>query len=383
MFILIISHGVPSKHDPQLGCFEKDQAEALVAMGHKVVVTFVDSRFRFIYRKIGLTHTQINGIDYYSCFFIPGILVRKLCGLKVNLFQKSLQLEYIYRRVFKIHGRPDVIYSHYLSNTYLATRLKDKYNIPVVAIEHWSKLNSDQLPYDIRFMGDYAYNKADALIAVSESLRQRLLEHFNKDSFVVYNMVGSEFADIPISQNVKSVNEVVKFVSVGSLIHRKGYDILIRAFAKLKISNFRLQIIGGGNLRKDLQDLIDRNGLSNHISLLGRKNKEEIVEILSQSDVFVLSSRAETFGVVYIEAMMLGLPVIATSCGGPEEFVQKSDGILIPTDNVDALAEALLFMYTNYKMYNRKLIAEDCRKRFSSSVIAKQLTNIFETVIAK
>ena len=380
MFILLISRGTPSKHAPQWGCFEKDQAEALTALGHKVVVASVDSRFRLIPRKLGLTHTVINGINYYSSFYIPGALSRKLGGFKFNLFLKLLQLKRIYKHIIKVYGTPDIVYSHYLSNTYLATKLKDKYDIPIVAIEHWSKLNSDQLPFDALFMGNYAYRKVNALISVSESLRQRLLQHFNMSSVVVYNMVGSEFINRPISPRKKDEDGIVNFVSVGSLFYGKGFDILIKAFAKLKKSNYKLCIIGEGNLHKDLQDLIDGNKLSDQIFLLGQKNKEEIVEILNQSDVFVLSSRAETFGVVYIEAMMLGLPVIATSCGGPEEFVQKSNGMLIPTENVDALSEALLFMCTNYKTYNRKLIAEDCRERFSPQTIAKQLVDIFESV---
>ena len=64
MFIALISRGVPSKRDPQWGCFEKDQAEALVAVGHKVAVISVDSRFRLYWRKPGISHYRLNGIDY-------------------------------------------------------------------------------------------------------------------------------------------------------------------------------------------------------------------------------------------------------------------------------------------------------------------------------
>lgn len=380
MFILIISHGVPSKQDPQLGCFEKDQAEALVALGHKVIVVFLDSRFRFIYRKIGLTHTQINGIDYYSCFFIPGILVRKLCGLKFNLFQKSLQLEYIYRRVFKIHGRPDVIYSHYLSNTYLAARLKDKYDIPVVAIEHWSKLNADQLPFDARFMGDYAYRRVNALIAVSESLRQQLLRHFGVDSVVVHNMVGLEFClELPpISQTDR-----ILFVSTGSLIHRKGFDLLIKAFCKLSLpmDKWRLSIIGDGEECERLQRQIDRANLHNNIYLLGRKNKDEIISILCDSHVFILPSRNENFSVAVLEALCEGLPVIASICGGIRECINESNGLLFPVDDVDALADAIKYMFVHYRQYDRYRIAEDSRKLYSPNVIAQQLVKVLESTV--
>ena len=73
MFIALISRGVPSKRDPQWGCFEKDQAEALVAVGHKVAVISVDSRFRLYWRKPGISHYRLNGIDYYDSFLQRGL----------------------------------------------------------------------------------------------------------------------------------------------------------------------------------------------------------------------------------------------------------------------------------------------------------------------
>ena len=80
MFIALISRGVPSKRDPQWGCFEKDQAEALAATGHKVVVISVDTRFRFYWRKLGISHYYTNGIHYYDCFIVPGVIIRKFFG---------------------------------------------------------------------------------------------------------------------------------------------------------------------------------------------------------------------------------------------------------------------------------------------------------------
>ena len=227
MFIVLISRGVPSKRDPQWGCFEKDQAEALTNLGHKVVVISVDSRFRTYWRKLGITHCCINGIDYYNCFLIPGIITRKLGGLRFNFFVKKKLLRKLFERVVCEHGMPDILYSHYLSNSCLALDLKEKYHLPLVAIEHWSKLNCDILSDYATWLGRETYAKCDAIISVSESLRQRLLQHFQQDSSVVHNMVGSEFCR---GLSIGSRNGKVRFVSTGSLIHRKGYDLLITAF---------------------------------------------------------------------------------------------------------------------------------------------------------
>ena len=79
-------------------------------------------------------------------------------------------------------------------------------------------------------------------------------------------------------------------------------------------------------------------------------------------DAFVLASRAETFGVVYVEAMAAGLPVIATACGGPEDFVSEENGILIPADNEEKLTEALIEMYHMAHKYDKQAISEKQEK---------------------
>ena len=380
MYILMISRGVPTKRDPQWGGFEKDQAEALANLGHKIVVISVDSRFRTYWRKIGITHYCINGIDYYDNFLVPGVVTRKLFGIKFNFFVKKKLLQKLFERVVCEHGMPDILYSHYLSNSYLAINLKVKYHLPLVAIEHWSQLNCDVLSDYVAWLGRNTYTKCDAIISVSQSLRRRLLQHFCVDSTVVYNLVASEFCG---NYSKGSLDGKIRFVSTGSLLYGKGYDLLINAFSQLKLPSekWSLTIIGEGQERKNLQTLIDRVGLSDNIYLIGRKVKLEIMQILSQSDVFVLPSRSETFGVVYIEAMMMGLPVIATVCGGPEGFVRPSDGLLIPVEDIDSLSHAIKEMYIGYSRYDREKIAQDSRARFSPEVIAKQLIHIFNKTI--
>ena len=105
MFILIISRGIPSKRYPQWGCFEKDQAEALASIGHKVVVASVDGRFRFIYRKRGLTHVVINGVDYYNHYLLPHALVN-LFGRQMTLRLQNWQIDRVCDLVEKCHEKP-------------------------------------------------------------------------------------------------------------------------------------------------------------------------------------------------------------------------------------------------------------------------------------
>lgn len=375
MFILLISRGIPSDKDPQWGCFERDQALALHKAGHKVVVLSVDSRVRVKNRKLGIFHKNIEGVDLYNLYWFPNVIFRPII-YRVMLFLISWQLDYLYKKIVKIHGTPDVIYSHYLLNSYAALNLKKKYNLPVVAIEHWSEVNKDILKSYVQYLGNNVYSTVDKVISVSDSLKSMIYKHFNVDSLVVHNLVGEGFG-----YKLPSYHTSFNFVTVGSLFHIKGYDILIEAFAKIAHdNNFKLTIVGDGNQRTLLQQLIVKHNLQSKVLLVGRKSRPEVADILANSDVYVSSSRNENFSVSVLEALSVGLPVVATICGGIKECINESNGLLVPTEDVNALSSAMLKITQNISNYNRESIAQDFENRFSTKTIVNNLVSIFESV---
>lgn len=381
MKILIIANGYPNQKDPQWGCFEKDQAVALQNLGHEIAMLYVDRRFRTYWRKIGLTRFIDDGIAVFGVFLSPAFGLGKVFP-KLYCRWISLMQGIVFKFVLKHWGKPDIIYAHYLYNIAFATELKEKYGIPLVGIEHWSELTKSELSPMQRSWGEIAYSKADKILAVSESLRSHMKRHFGQDSTVVYDMLGQEFVSAPISEH--SLNDNFTFVAVGSLVQIKCYDLLIEAFRQSGLSQFgcKLIIVGAGQEHDNLKKQIQRANLQDSVLLRGRKSKEEIISILTKSHAFILSSKAETFGVACIEALSQGLPCIATICGGPEEFVNDSNGLLIPTNDVTALAKAMKTMYKNYSHYDSASIATDTRRRFGPQTIAKKLIEIFkETII--
>ena len=388
MKICIIAHGYPEKKDPQYGCFEKDQAVALSKGGHRVSILYVDSRLRWRWRKIGEIHKSECDIEIYGAFVFPfNIIIFPFCE-RIIYWVKSKLLQRLFIRMSDEQGKPDVIYAHYMPNIAMGSYLKKKYNVPLVGIEHWSKLTMSTLPTGLKWLGRLAYDNCDKLLAVSESLRSQIKKHFGINSIVVPDMIGEEFVRDKLGEDncnisIENLHGSFYFLAIGSLLPRKGFDLLLEAFAKTKLKDLgcRVLIIGGGSEYENLQSQAQALGISDAIKLLGRKNKEEIINIMQLCHVFVLSSRAETFGVVCIEALSQGLPNIATVCGGPEEILTKEDGVLIPPEDIDALAEAMKKMYLNYSQYNRVSIAERCKKRYAPNVIASKLTCIFETTI--
>lgn len=376
MYILVISRGFPSNKYPLLGNFEIDQARALSDLGHKVVVASIGGSFKFWKNSFISKLSEGNIVSYRIC--LPIQLTKLTWKLFHYLGTKALV--YLYKKILEEQGSPDIAHAHYLKLASIGTVLKKKYSLPFICTEHWSVLNSDSINKNIKKYGHNAYSNADCVITVSTALATRIKQHFNYEVKVIPNIVDSK--TFSFKERSHTDNSFI-FISVGGLIHRKGFDLLINAFKKADIKDSLLYIIGEGELYGELENQIKRLNLEDKVFLLGLKKRDEIAELMRKSDVFVLPSRAETFGVVYIEAMMVGLPVIASVCGGPEEFINETNGLLIPVNDENSLIIALKQMRDQISFFDRKKISDQCEEQFSPKRIATQLITVYSTCLKK
>lgn len=389
MKVLFVTRGFPTKENPMKGNYEAVQAKAIAAKGHEVSVIGVKVHsLLHLHEMRKYQHRRVQGMNVYTIesFIIFDRLVPfipKTFLPKVNfwLFNRA------FKKLFKIYlaenGMPDVVHIHSLHSAPPVAYIKKHYHIPVVITEHWSKVVYQNVPIRLKnridFWGNECYNLADSVVTVSDSLAQAIHERFGIQCRVINNMVEDHFFKQP-----KTVNphRGFRFISVGSLIPRKGYDSLIKAFSKLD-SNIEvsLEIVGKGEEYDNLQQLIIKYNQEKRIRLTGVKTPEEVSEMVGNSDCFVLASQSETFGIVYIEAMAKGLPVIATRCGGPEEFVNKDNGLLVDVGNCDALTEAMVYMMDHKNLYNKEKIRQFCLDHYSESAIADQIIKEYHKVI--
>ena len=144
-----------------------------------------------------------------------------------------------------------------------------------------------------------------------------------------------------------------------------------------------ISIIGAGVLKDKLETQISNSGLSSSVKLLGSRQKNEIINLLSESDAFILPSRAENFSVAVLEALSIGLPVIATICGGIKECIDSSNGILVPVDDIEAMKNALIDMVFSKDKFDRLKIREESLQKYGSTVIANKLACIYKDVIVR
>jgi glycosyltransferase involved in cell wall biosynthesis len=146
-------------------------------------------------------------------------------------------------------------------------------------------------------------------------------------------------------------DETLTLLTVGAIVPRKGYDVLVEALARLKDHPWRL-VIAGDNTRSPetaarLDEDITRYGLSDRIEVAGPVSEERLSELYAAADLFVLPSRFEGYGMAYTEAVAHGVPVIGTKAGAIPDTVPPGAGILIPPDDVEALAATLRRLIDN------------------------------------
>ena len=134
---------------------------------------------------------------------------------------------------------------------------------------------------------------------------------------------------------------------------------------------------------ENLRRLVDELGIGHAVTFLGALKTDEVLDLMRHSNAFVLASRVETFGVVFIEALSQGLPVIATMCGGPQSIVNENNGYLIPTENIEALSEALIRMYEEREKFSAEKLRADCLNEFGEDAVIGRLIQAFEKVTGK
>lgn len=378
MYVLIVARGYPSKRYKTNGIFEFDQAKALANAGQKVIYAVVDVRSIRRTRKWGVESFKKDGVQIEAinipCGRIPRTILDRI---------RIMALRKLYKRIKNKYGEPDIVHAHFLSRGYMVAKVFDKSNIPLVITEHFSALNKENLNSYLLRLGKYAYPRVNKVIAVSNSLASNIKNKFGVNTLVIPNMVDITEFEYLEKKKDREGDSSFSFVSTGNLIKEKRMDLLIEAFNEAFKGNNRakLYIFGEGPERNRLKEMINMLSLEKQVYLMGLVDRKEIADKMSESDCFVLASKRETFGVAYIEAMAMGLPVIATQCGGPEDFVTEKNGILVPVDDLNALTNALRMIYENIDVYDRQAISALARKMFAPSTIAQQLIDVYKREI--
>ena len=269
----------------------------------------------------------------------------------------------------------------------LALYLKKHYGIPYVVTEHSSAYATCRMgPFRIRRARVIARG-AKKRFAVSNSLAEILKNRLGSSSgnwIEIPNSVNHLYTKRPLRHRKKNEDQFV-FVSIGMLRRKKGVHYLISAFSRAFHGDLYVRLVIGGSGREmhKLKSLAKKLRVEKQVRFLGLLDRTEALKTVVDADAFVSASLFETFGVALVEALMLGKPVIATRCGGPESIVTSDNGILVPPGDVDALAKSMMSLKRNYHHFDPTRIREDCINRFSEETVTRRLTEVYHDILAE
>jgi glycosyltransferase involved in cell wall biosynthesis len=247
-----------------------------------------------------------------------------------------------------------------LSKVLFAPRMRVVINVHEMLSDHLDRYFS---PLERRFMRAfirYGFPRAQRIIAVSDGVKHELVRHFAippASITVLPNPIDVErirLASAEMMEGGDTRQPSVLIVGVGRLVRLKGFDVLIRAFARLREPvRARLLIIGDGEERPYLERLVAELQVTDRVTFIGTQTNPW--KYMARAAVVALPSRSEAFPNVIGEALALSLPVIATHCSaGVTEYLEGGRyGVLIPPDDVDALAAALERVLTDAKLRRR------------------------------
>ncbi|CAJ0681120.1 GalNAc-alpha-(1-_4)-GalNAc-alpha-(1-_3)-diNAcBac-PP-undecaprenol alpha-1,4-N-acetyl-D-galactosaminyltransferase [Ralstonia mannitolilytica] len=209
------------------------------------------------------------------------------------------------------------------------------------------------------------------VVVLTERDRKRWLEALRPRSSIVCIPNPLPFA-LPAQPAPRTSKTVL---AVGRLVHTKGFDVLLNAWALVtqRMPDWKLMIVGEGEERQALETLRDQLGLRANVALPGAFS--DITKAYEQASIFCLSSRYEGFGLVLIEAMAFGLPIVSTTCEtGPRELLEdKRDAIMVDVDDHLALANALFDLISNHAEADKLARgAGEKAKLFSMERIARE-----------
>ncbi len=389
MKLYIIPSWYPSKLNPIDGAFFADWAGVLSNTGYDIVIIAnILHSFRKLFKhnelpsrtdrpvvEAGLRTYRREAINPY-----PKLIRRSFQYYKQSLIDQ-------FELAVHQEGPPDVVLfnSSIWAGAAMAEHLVSR-SIPFLVSEHMKAflLEAGFSDFQKRCV-QTTYRCARKIVAVSSALEKQILRIFpdaQGKTTTIHNPVTI--------QNIRRVVPVQKteadfiFIAVCLLRAEKRIDILINAFARLVKLGVpaKLKLAGDGPLRRSLERLTRRLNLEDRIEFLGYLTREQVVRELIDSDCLVLPSEVETFGLVLVEAMAAGLPVIATRCGGPQDIVTEETGLLVPVNDEAALCRAMQDIMDNYRYYEPEKIRRYVADKFSDKAYVAAFEAIFSELVS-
>lgn len=220
--------------------------------------------------------------------------------------------------------------------------------------------------------------RAAAIITVSTNAANEIRKYVRDRVVVVPNIVDATrysialYPDTPIA---------IGFLGgLSSSNHVKGLDTLMNVLSKIK-RDFILHIGGSGTMEGRYKEMAKELGILEKCKFFGFIPYEDVPKFMNQLHFFVNTSRFESFGIAIVEAMASGLAVVCFDNGGPSDFVNQANGVLVENQDAEKLKEKIEWMLEHYRTYDREKISISVVDRFSKEIFVTRMNRIYQEVM--
>ena len=384
--IVFLASWYPGPKQPLLGIFIRRHAEA-VAQHHKVTVLHAVSDLSMKEGEFRIEKHENGNLREVILHY--GKRTRKIKFLQAIAHFKLLKKHYRFgaEKIEQWYGKPDILHLNVIWPLGLiARRLARMWKIPYVVTEHWTGYQ----PEDGRYRG-YAMRKltrktlrrAKAILPVSESLKNAMIKHGLKGNYMVVPNVVDDELFYPAVEPI----EGLKMLHVSSLDDaQKNVSGLLRQFVQIKRQHpeAELNIVGSGADESAIKRLSNELGLTfRGVNFLGKLEGEALAKVYRESSAFILNSRYETQGVVLLEALLSGVPVIVPNIGGIPEFVNETNGVLFDAADEKGLTKAFEQWFETKSNFDPSAIRQEIQAKFGKQAVASQLIEIYQNILSR
>lgn len=382
LHILTLTPFFPSDKNEVSGCFVSEPLEQFPLLGLTSTVIAV-SPIHYS-RKHSISSAPAEWARYPQ---LPGNFGLSSAG-------RMLYLRLL-KRIEKLHRmKPiDVIHAHAaLPCGHAASLLSRRLNVPFVITVHGLDVLNTCARGGIpatwrRKVSLEVYRSAWTVICISGKVRELINArmHTGSPAVIVPNGVNPDFFS-PTASPANNGNPEI--LVVGSLLPSKGHELVLQALKTLQPSFPLIQcrIIGEGLYRSQFEAMAQGLGLSPQVRFIGRQSRGEVAEAMRHCSVFVLPSRNEALGCVYLEAMSCGRPAIACTGQGIDEVIEHGkNGWLIPPDGLTELVDGLSALFGSPELRNRLGAAarQTILEKLTLAHQARQLAAVYRQAIAR
>ena len=392
MKILLINH-FPLEGSGS-GIYTKNIAISLTKKGHQVCIIMPENRKIKEIAEIKLHPVYfkdkeeiINQLLFnFPCFTTHPYSNKTFYDLTDNELEQYKQ-KFIEAIKYEVDTfNPDIIHSNHI---WILSSLAANFKKPLIVTMHGTDL--------IGYNKTQKYKKE--ILNVLSSAKKIIT--VSKDNYKLLNEIFPDVANktvlIPNGYNdevfflkqydkeeilnklglYKKYNKIVTYV--GKLVEVKGIDILLKAATLYQRNDVLTLIVGEGILLENLQKIVKKLKLQN-VVFIGNQTQENLRKIYNISDVVIVPSRSEAFGLVIIEALACGTPVIGSNVGGIPDIITSQTGILFNKNDYIGLAQNILKIIDNKVLFNSQFIALNTKDRYSQDKIIDDVIDIYKKV---